>query len=1007
MNNMSIPMILDCQSSITKPLIPIIDNQTTPIIDNQTTPISVGSESIPIVSCFDTIKNLKLKNPLNISTAYLNINSIAKKFDNLKSMLDQNLDIFCVAETKIDQSYPESQFCIPGYNKPYRLDISINSGGLLLYVKETIPSRFLSKFKIPSDIQAIPIEINLRKSKWLIISIYRPPRTEITHFIESISKLLDIYNYENIFIMGDFNLESNDKKLESFIYTFGLYSLNKDATCFKSPQGRCIDLFLTNKKYSFFNTKTFETGMSDHHKMVYTIFKTKHIKLSPKYIRYRCYKKYSEESFRLDLSKNIHGQYDFTNFEQIFENTLNNHAPFKHKIVRANNKNHVDKALRNAIAKRSHFRNKANKSGNPLDIIEYKKQRNIVAKLNKTTKRKYYNTLDPKKYDMNKQFWKTFSPFFSSKSLHSEKLILIENNDIVTEDKSISEILNDHFVNISKSLDIKKWPEPANLTVSEDVVSRAIRKYSDHPSIIKIKSMFNQSAKFEFKHILPDDVTKQIKKLKESKSSRGDIPTKFIKNFSDIYLYSFTDTMNNSINDDIFPSNMKLADVTPIFKKGDRTSKVNYRAVCAPSAFTKVFERLLSEQITTFMNDKFSPFLCGFRKGYSTQNALLKLLENWRKHLDNNELIGTILLDLSKAFDTLAHDLIIAKLDAYGFCFKSLRFISSYLSDRKQRCKVGSSYSSWLDILTGVPQGSVLGPLLFNIFINDFLFLFTKDSICNFADDNCIYTHAKTIDIVVNNLEKDARKAITWLEINCLVPNPTKFQIMFLGMKSKPKLYLNINKIRTRNTLEALLLGILIDWKLTFNKHVKSLCKNAYRKASALIRLRKDLGNSQKTLLYNSFVSSNFGYCPVIWMFCGKTANNNINRVQKRALQALYNDFDSSYDALCLKGNHSKIHLVNIKHLLVEVYKSINGESPAILCNIFTKKSTNYNLRINNLLALPKTSTLTYGLQSFSYRGSITWNHLPDELKDSENSSMFKSKLKNTSNFTCYCKVCF
>ena len=114
--------------------------------------------------------------------------------------------------------------------------------------------------------------------------------------------------------MGDFNLESNDKKLESFINTFGLYSLNKKATCFKSPEGRCIDLLLTNKKYSFFNTKTFETGMSDHHKMVYTIFKTKHIKLSPKYIKYRCYKKYSEESFRLDLSQNIHGQHDFTTF---------------------------------------------------------------------------------------------------------------------------------------------------------------------------------------------------------------------------------------------------------------------------------------------------------------------------------------------------------------------------------------------------------------------------------------------------------------------------------------------------------------------------------------------------------------------------------------------------------------------------------------------------------------------------------------------------------------------
>ena len=142
-------------------------------------------------------------------------------------------------------------------------------------------------------------------------------------------------------------------------------------------------------------------------------------------------------------------------------------------------------------------------------------------------------------------------------------------------------------------------------------------------------------------------------------------------------------------------------------------------------------------------------------------------------------------------------------------------------------------------------------------------------------------------------------------------------------------------------------------------------------------------------------------------MFCGKTANKNINRVQKRALRGLYNDFASSYDALCLKGNHLKIHHVNLRHLLVEVFKSINNESPTILCNLFTQKPTNYNLRINNLLALPKAFTLTYGLQSFSYRGSITWNHLPDELKVSKNSSIFKSKLKNNVNLTCYCKLCF
>ena len=147
--------------------------------------------------------------------------------------------------------------------------------------------------------------------------------------------------------------------------------------------------------------------------------------------------------------------------------------------------------------------------------------------------------------------------------------------------------------------------------------------------------MFNQVSKFDFGHILPGKVANQIRKLKLSKSSRGNIPIKFIKDFSDIYLSSFTDIINNSINDGIFPSNMKLADITPIFKKDDNTNKDNYRPISILSAFSKVFERLLSQQITPFMNNKFSPFLCGFRQGYSTQHALLKFLENWRKYLDN------------------------------------------------------------------------------------------------------------------------------------------------------------------------------------------------------------------------------------------------------------------------------------------------------------------------------------------------------------------------------------
>ena len=141
------------------------------------------------------------------------------------------------------------------------------------------------------------------------------------------------------------------------------------------------------------------------------------------------------------------------------------------------------------------------------------------------------------------------------------------------------------------------------------------------------------------------------------------------------------------------------------------------------------------------MKDKLSKYLCGFRKHYSTQHALLYLIQNWQYALDKGGIVGTILMDLSKGYGCLPHDLIIAKLEAYGFGQKSLKLIYSYLSSRKQRVKIGSTFSEWLEITIGIPQGSILGPLLFNIFINDLTFFITRTELCNFADDTQ-YIHA-------------------------------------------------------------------------------------------------------------------------------------------------------------------------------------------------------------------------------------------------------------------------
>jgi len=277
-------------------------------------------------------------------------------------------------------------------------------------------------------------------------------------------------------------------------------------------------------------------------------------------------------------------------------------------------------------------------------------------------------------------------------------------------------------------------------------------------------------------------------------------------------------------------------------------------------------------------------------------------------------------MDLSKAFDCINHELLIAKLHAYGFGTEALEMIHDYLKNRKQRVKINTTFSTWSDLLKGVPQGSVLGPLLFNIYLNDLLWVGEYTDVCNLADDTTLYGSNMDLSELLRQLEHDSHLAIEWFESNYMKLNKDKCHLLLAGHKHE-YISANIGGNRIWESLQERLLGVTIDNKLRFNDHIKDLCKTAQQKLSALIRHSHILNFDKRRVLLKSFVESQFGYCPLVWMFHDRGVEHKINRVHERALRCVYRDDVSTFDQLLKKDNSLRIHHRNIQAMAIEIFR--------------------------------------------------------------------------------------
>ena len=725
---------------------------------------------------------------------------------------------------------------------------------------------------------------------------------------------------------------------------------------------------------------TIETGLSDFHKITISVMKIFYKKQKPNIIRYLNYKNFNNELFINDveeLTSRYNEPLKFESFKNIVDKILEKHAPMKKRFVRANQVPFVDKKISKEIMKRSRLRNKFLHSKSDIDRKAYNKQRNICVTLIRQEKKNFYSNLNMRDVIDNKMFWKKVRPLFTDKIQTKSKITLIEKNvlkengkvneieEVITDDKAIAEIFNEFYVNIVPNLKISMENNfDTEFVKTENPVLNAVNKCKNHPSVIMIKEKIKPIEKFSFFPVQYDDVLRKIRNLDPSKSSQQtDIPTKILNYNSEYFAGYFHENINFCFENSCLPSDLKFADVTPAYKKKSKNSKDNYRPASILSSISKVYERCIYDQMEAYFETILSPNQCGFCKGFSAQHCLISLIEKWKKSIDNGGAFGALMTDLSKAFDCLSHELLIAKLEAYGFDEKSLKLIYNYLSNRKQRVKINNSYSSWREILYGVPQGSILGPLLFNIFICDMFYFLENHELANYADYSTPFSAKRNHKLVIEELETSSSILFKWLQTNYMKVNTDKSHLLLSGNNK----LIDNKLIESEN--EQVLLGVTIDSNLSFEKHINNLYKKASQKLNALARISGYINLQKRRVIMKSFIISQFGYCPLSWMFHSKRLNNKINSIHERALRITYVDNVSSFQELLEKDNSVSIHYKNIQVLATEMFKIFKNLSPDIVREIFQEISVPYNLRSDNNFASRHVNSVYHGTESLSFWG--------------------------------------
>jgi exonuclease III len=931
---------------------------------------------------------------------HLNINSLRNKLHLLKLILNLRLfDIVFLNETRLDfYLHPLSVLKSPYYNT-LRSDREEDSGGgILIFVRNEY---VITKSIISSTIEAIFFQISIKKLKFNFVSCYNPPNKQKEEFITELEDFMFRFNLdEPLFLIGDFNIDllTENHIFSSFLKNYDLKNFVEGPTRIftkfyeknniSKTSKTLIDLVLHNKNFIKSNT-IIDCPFSDHC-FILTSLDIKSTKPIPKYIASRNYS--IENLFNIkNTVSNLNFQHlkeltevnkKWLNFKDLIMIPINSFCPLKKLLCKPN---HVSPWIDNELQSLTRNRDKTyyfyKKSASKQVYDNYCILNKDVNDLTNFKMIEFFKNKEMKDFKNSKKFFNFYKSSFKIKSDKSNCILpnfLTDGKNSASNPLDMSRLINKNFTNIKSVSD-------ASNVECEKFIS------STFDNIFKNKKLPQLSdSNFKFQLTTTTNVSKLILKLNSSNGPGiSDIHVKIFKTCVNDFAPIITDIINECISSGSVPSEWKCAVVTALFKGKGPIEEINgYRGISVLAIITKIFEKIIATQILIYLkiNKLLFSGQYGFRESHSCEAALHDILSqiNIAK---NKRLISLLLfIDFRKAFDLVDSSLLIFKLKKLGFGEEALKLMTSYFSDRSQCVKFDGIFSEFLQICLGVPQGSILGPLLFIIFINDLAFFLDWDSKM-FADDTTLLNFNNNLETLLINFDTCLNKIKRWCNFNRLDINWSKTKVMFIHNKRNVNFpsTISFDDHEIEVVDEFKLLGVTIDNRMNFKGHV-SIVRHAINKKLYSIKELFHLPKAVKVQFFKTFILPHFDYCLSLLIYFSKDAIQSLSNSYYLCLLKLF-DFNMpvvyATDFNLINNELEKIRLNSFLHrfilkLFTFVHKIYNDiDSPLDLKNQFIINenivTTNQfiskrNLRNRNHLYVPATNAFNnYGQQTFSY----------------------------------------